>query len=88
MLRFFWEARKFATKFIWIGLTPPLFNPPKLPKNRNKIFWVGNDPPPPPRKFSKNMVQIVTPNQTTNVLFLPVGGVRPKRTISAFPTIF
>ena len=24
MLRFFWEARKFATKFIRIGVTPPL----------------------------------------------------------------
>ena len=53
MLRFFWEARKFATKFIWIGVIPPLSPQKNYRKSRNEIFWIGNDPPPL-RKFSEN----------------------------------
>ena len=63
MLRFFREARKFATKFIRIGVTPPPFSenssflpPQNYRKNRNEIFWIGNDPPPSEvfRKFIQN----------------------------------
>ena len=38
---------------------PPLFPenstlfPSKLPKKRNEIFWIGNDPPPPSEVFRK-----------------------------------
>ena len=76
MLHFFWEAQKFATKFIRICVTPPpfsensLFLPPQnFRKNRNEIFRIGNDPPPI-RKFSENslnLVQVVTPKMS--VLF-------------------
>ena len=42
----------------------PLFPPKNYRKKRNEIFWIGNDPHPPLRKFSENssnMVQVVFP---------------------------
>ena len=44
MLRLFWEARKFATKFIRIGVTPPffrkfiVFTAPKFPEKPQRNF--------------------------------------------------
>ena len=52
----------FATKFFGVQ-RPHSFS---LPKKRNEIFWIGNDPPPPFWKLSENssnMVEIVTPKK-------------------------
>ena len=72
MLRFFSEARKFATKLIRIGVNwrdPPLFPQKNYRKNRNEIFWIGNDPPI--RKFSENssnLVQVEAPNLQMHII--------------------
>ena len=53
MLRFFREAQKFATKFIRIGVTPPLFpkihcfyRPKIFEKTATKFFGSEMTPPP------------------------------------------
>ena len=63
---FFREARKFATKFIRIGVTPPLSPSNYREKKPQRNFLDRKWPPPPPplRKFSKNssnLGQIVIP---------------------------
>ena len=61
------SMRKFAMKFFGLAMAPPPLPPfwklhcaflPKIyrfetNKICNVIFWIGNDPPPPLRKFSK-----------------------------------
>ena len=65
MLRFFREARKFATKFIRIGVTPPLFPkihrfyPPKITEKTATKFFGSEMTPPPLRKFSENSSKMV-----------------------------
>ena len=60
IMRFFWEARKFATKFIRIGVTPPLFPKihcfyrPKIFEKTATKFFGSEMTPPPLRKFSEN----------------------------------
>ena len=52
--------KKNATKFFGVQRPHPI----SLPKKRNEIFRIGNDPPPI-RKFSENssnLVQVVFPN--------------------------
>ena len=51
----------FATKFF--GVQRP--HPFSLPKKRNEIFRIGNDPPPfwKLSENSSNMVEIVTPKK-------------------------
>ena len=59
MLRFFWEARKFATKFIRIGVTPPFFTQKITEKTATKFFGSEMTHPPPEvfQKFFESVTE-------------------------------